>query len=228
MNACSSDRVIVTARSLVPLRTHESSPAHGQRDTPVTDAPDEPSGVPPERRGAADAGVGDSGSPVGSTLSIILAVVAVIAGFLILRALTDDDSSPTAETIAARGARAPCAESTAPGPRRRRRRSGATTTSLRRDGLRRARDRRRQRQRDQRVGGADVDGARDRRLQRGRSRPTGPVSPCPPRSSTSSPTTPRRKAVAVTRHPIRRRADRRVPVAAAGRRWRRRAAPPCS
>ena len=36
---------------------------------------------------------GVSGSPVGSTLSIVLAVVAVIAGFLILRDLTNQDSS---------------------------------------------------------------------------------------------------------------------------------------
>lgn len=36
---------------------------------------------------------GAGGSPVGSTLSIVLAVVAVIAGFLILRNLTADDSS---------------------------------------------------------------------------------------------------------------------------------------
>ena len=58
----------------------------------MTDARDEPPDVPPER-GARRSRVGDSGSPVASTLSIILAVVAVIAGFLILRALTDDDSS---------------------------------------------------------------------------------------------------------------------------------------
>ncbi|MFT4864714.1 MAG: hypothetical protein ACI9CV_001292 [Ilumatobacter sp.] len=36
---------------------------------------------------------GSGGSPVGSTLSIVLAVVAVIAGFLILRNLTQEDSS---------------------------------------------------------------------------------------------------------------------------------------
>jgi LytR cell envelope-related transcriptional attenuator len=35
--------------------------------------------------------VGDSSSPVGSTLSIVLAVVAVVAGFLILRSVFDDD-----------------------------------------------------------------------------------------------------------------------------------------
>ncbi len=34
---------------------------------------------------------GIGGSPVGSTLSIVLAVVAVVAGFLILRTLTDDN-----------------------------------------------------------------------------------------------------------------------------------------
>jgi len=36
---------------------------------------------------------GIGGSPVGSTLSIVLAVVAVIAGFLILRNITDDGGS---------------------------------------------------------------------------------------------------------------------------------------
>lgn len=34
---------------------------------------------------------GVGGSPVGSTLSIVLAVIAVVAGFLILRNITDDD-----------------------------------------------------------------------------------------------------------------------------------------
>ncbi len=40
--------------------------------------------------------VGDCGSPVGSTLSIVLAVIAVVAGFLILRAITDDDDASVA------------------------------------------------------------------------------------------------------------------------------------
>lgn len=40
--------------------------------------------------------VGDSGSPVGSTLSIVLAVVAVVAGFLILRSIFDDDDGGSA------------------------------------------------------------------------------------------------------------------------------------
>lgn len=40
--------------------------------------------------------LGDARSPVGSTLSIVLAVIAVIAGFLILRELTDDDGGGTA------------------------------------------------------------------------------------------------------------------------------------
>jgi hypothetical protein len=39
--------------------------------------------------------VGDSRSPVGSTLSIVLAVLAVVAGFLIIRELTDDDDADT-------------------------------------------------------------------------------------------------------------------------------------
>lgn len=40
---------------------------------------------------------GVGGSPVGSTLSIVLAVVAVIAGFLILRNITDDGGSGSAD-----------------------------------------------------------------------------------------------------------------------------------
>jgi LytR cell envelope-related transcriptional attenuator len=57
----------------------------------MTDVPEEPAGAEPERGSRRTARVGNSGSPVGSTLSIVLAVVAVIAGFLILRAITDDD-----------------------------------------------------------------------------------------------------------------------------------------
>ena len=41
-----------------------------------------------------------TGSPVGSTLSIVLAVIAVVAGFLILRAITDDDDDGGAITPA--------------------------------------------------------------------------------------------------------------------------------
>ncbi len=48
------------------------------------------------RRTPARQGVG--GSPVGSTLSIVLAVVAVVAGFLILRDLTKDETSSTGAT----------------------------------------------------------------------------------------------------------------------------------
>lgn len=57
---------------------------------------DQPEGVEPSRPGRAPR-VGDSRSPVGSTLSIILAVVAVVAGFLILRTLNDDDDGGAAE-----------------------------------------------------------------------------------------------------------------------------------
>lgn len=57
----------------------------------MTDAPDPLAEGEPERGTRRSSRVGDSGSPVGSTLSIVLAVIAVIAGFLILRAITDDD-----------------------------------------------------------------------------------------------------------------------------------------
>lgn len=57
---------------------------------------DLPEGNEPQRGGTGrPPRVGDSRSPVGSTLSIVLAVVAVVAGFLILRALTDDDDGET-------------------------------------------------------------------------------------------------------------------------------------
>jgi hypothetical protein len=57
----------------------------------MTDAPEGPEAPAERGTGRRAPRVGDSGSPVGSTLSIVLAVVAVVAGFLILRAITDDD-----------------------------------------------------------------------------------------------------------------------------------------
>ena len=63
--------------------------------------------------------VGDSGSPVGSTLSIVLAVVAVVAGFLILRAIFDDDDdnnsaglTPPGTTVAGPATTAPAGNGT--------------------------------------------------------------------------------------------------------------------
>jgi LytR cell envelope-related transcriptional attenuator len=58
----------------------------------MTDLPDG-SGQVDRGTGRRPSRVGDSGSPVGSTLSIVLAVVAVVAGFLILREVFDDDGS---------------------------------------------------------------------------------------------------------------------------------------
>ena len=59
---------------------------------------DVPEGNEPQRGGSArPPRVGDSRSPVGSTLSIVLAVIAVVAGFLIIRELTDDDDPGTAD-----------------------------------------------------------------------------------------------------------------------------------
>jgi LytR cell envelope-related transcriptional attenuator len=64
-------------------------PAH-DRGCAVTDLPEGSAQGErgPERRPTR---TGDSSSPVGSTLSIILAVIAVVVGFLILRAVFDDD-----------------------------------------------------------------------------------------------------------------------------------------
>jgi hypothetical protein len=56
----------------------------------MTDAPDGPAEGEPERGARRSSRVSDSGSPVGSTLTIVLAVIAVVAGFLILRAVFDD------------------------------------------------------------------------------------------------------------------------------------------
>jgi LytR cell envelope-related transcriptional attenuator len=58
---------------------------------------DVPEGQAERGAGRRASRVGDSGSPVGSTLSIVLAVVAIVAGFLILRAIFDDDDGSSAE-----------------------------------------------------------------------------------------------------------------------------------
>jgi LytR cell envelope-related transcriptional attenuator len=52
-----------------------------------------PSSPPPSSPARRSSRQGVGGSPVGSTLSIVLAVVAVVAGFLILRNITDDGGS---------------------------------------------------------------------------------------------------------------------------------------
>jgi len=74
----------------------------------MTDDPNAPAspGPPPTQRSPRQ-GVG--GSPLGSTLSIVLAVVAVVVGFLILNNITDDGGSSsgtetvTTTTVAALG-----------------------------------------------------------------------------------------------------------------------------
>jgi LytR cell envelope-related transcriptional attenuator len=58
---------------------------------------DAPEGQAERGAGRRPSRVGDSGSPVGSTLSIVLAVVAIVAGFLILRAIFDDDDGSSAD-----------------------------------------------------------------------------------------------------------------------------------
>jgi hypothetical protein len=61
----------------------------------TNDDPNAPSTNPPRR--SPRQGIG--GSPVGSTLSIVLAVVAVVAGFLILNNITDDGGSSPATDV---------------------------------------------------------------------------------------------------------------------------------
>jgi hypothetical protein len=51
-----------------------------------------PETAPPERRSSR---AGEGGAPVSGALTIVLAVVAVVAGFLILRAITGDDDGGT-------------------------------------------------------------------------------------------------------------------------------------
>ena len=113
-------------------------------------------------------------------------------------------------------------------PRRRHRRQHAGRSWRRRRPHRRtggrtktgADDRGGQRQRDQRVGGADVDGpARPTATARSPSRPTRTGDPLPTSVIYYAADDPAAQAVApLDRHPLRRRADGRDPGAAAGRR----------
>ena len=119
-------------------------------------------------RRAAQPRVGDGGSPVGSTLSIVLAVVAVVAGFLILRAITDDDDGGGHDHAGAGHGVARSTRRAAPVRRPIAGTSGGVTTTVApldadQGGRHRAR---RQRQRDRRLGRVDGDGAADRRLHR--------------------------------------------------------------
>ena len=132
----------------------------------MTDAPEGPAEGEPERGSRRSPRTGDSGSPVGSTLSIVLAVIAVIAGFLILRAITNDD-----ESGGVTGGTTPTEATTAGTD------TGGTAVSRqhrhhqRADDAGAGQDRRhrlgRQRQRRGRLGGGDVDGPADRRLHDG-------------------------------------------------------------
>jgi len=78
--------------------------------------PTDPGGVTGghERSSRNSTRTGDSGSPVGSPLTIVLAVIAVAAGFLIFRSISDDNSDA--------GGLVPTSAAPAPG-------GGATTTA---------------------------------------------------------------------------------------------------
>ena len=132
----------------------------------MTDAPEGPAEGEPERGTRRSTRAGDGGSPVGSTLSIVLAVIAVIAGFLILRAITDDDDGGDAGTVT------PITDGSTPGDRYRdgelhaghgwvHRAHGAAGRQGGGDG------RGRQRQRHQRLGRRHDAGADGRRLHDG-------------------------------------------------------------
>ena len=130
-------------------QTGSAEIAGGQR---MTDAPDGPAEGEPERGTRRSPRAGDSGSPVGSTLSIVLAVIAVIAGFLILRAITDDDDDGGGDAIT------PSTDATTPGTGTATRRLDARPPAARRRRRRRRSrgrgdGRRRQRQRRRRFGG---------------------------------------------------------------------------
>lgn len=60
--------------------------------------PTQPGSPPPGGRRPSRQGIG--GSPMGSTISIVIAVVAVVAGFLILRNITDDGGSADGGAVA--------------------------------------------------------------------------------------------------------------------------------
>jgi hypothetical protein len=57
----------------------------------------------PESRSGKQPRVGESRAPVGSILSIVLAVVAVIVGFVILRQINDDDDGNIADSTIGQG-----------------------------------------------------------------------------------------------------------------------------
>ena len=128
-----------------------------------TDVPEGSGPGPVGRRPRA----GDGGAPVSGALAIVLAVVAVVAGFLILRSINDDDDGDAGETPTDSDR----VERLRDGDHHRERHDGCGRDDDHRAAAdpRPGGDRgRRQRQQRQRLGGPDVARPRRRRLHDGR------------------------------------------------------------
>ena len=127
-----------------------------------TDVPEGAGPGPVGRRPRA----GDGGAPASGALAIVLAIVAVVAGFLILRSINDDDDGDAGETPS--GSVAPTDSGDRDHPRQCHDGCGRDDDHRAAARARSGGDRdRRQRQQRQRLGGPDVACPRRRRLHDG-------------------------------------------------------------
>ena len=76
----------------------------------MSDVPEGSAPAPGSRRPPRS---GDGGAPVSGALTIVLAIVAVVAGFLILRAISDDDDTDTSSPDTEEGSETTVGDTTA-------------------------------------------------------------------------------------------------------------------